>query len=265
MAQVPFLRHAILAVTLMHDRMMYGVKGPNVSSTEALHIYKATSSFQRSLTNIVKPQDQAAVFVTSALLGNMTVCHLDATTPEEAWPLASTAADLDWMWMCAGKQSLPELMEPRKPDAFVDALAFVKGSSCVPPSPPGLKLKTLPQAFSNLFDNDVKCQAVTDLAAIVASNEIIPVVIKFMIMISGMPPGCQQRLKQKHPLALILLSWWYAKLVQLPLWWARKRGVLEGQSICLYLEKYFEYDSDIQALVRWPKTVFWHTKLPPVI
>jgi len=46
-------------------------------------------------------------------------------------------------------------------------------------------------------------------------------------------------LQDKDPVALLLLALWYSKAGQI-VWWIYQRAAVEGQSICLYLQRYHQ-------------------------
>jgi hypothetical protein len=59
-------------------------------------------------------------------------------------------------------------------------------------------------------------------------------------------------LDDKDPKALLLVVYWYAKLYR-GQWWLRHRGLIEGQAICMYLDKYHGDDAKLQRMLEWPK------------
>jgi hypothetical protein len=74
----------------------------------------------------------------------------------------------------------------------------------------------------------------------------------FLSFIGHMDPKYKALLHQKDPKALLLLSWWYGKMCQYNVWWQSRRMVLEGQAICLYLERECE-EEEIVGLLCYPK------------
>jgi hypothetical protein len=57
-------------------------------------------------------------------------------------------------------------------------------------------------------------------------------------------------LQDKDPVALLLLALWYSKAGQF-VWWIYQRAAVEGQSICLYLQRYHQETIEIQDLLPW--------------
>ena len=78
-------------------------------------------------------------------------------------------------------------------------------------------------------------------------------IMYFLSFLGHMDPRYRQLLHQKDPKALLLLAWWYGKMCQYNVWWQSRRMVLEGQAICLYLEKVHPDQDDIIKLLDYPK------------
>jgi hypothetical protein len=57
-------------------------------------------------------------------------------------------------------------------------------------------------------------------------------------------------LQDKDPVALLLLALWYSKAGQF-VWWIYQGAAVEGQSICLYLQRYHQETIEIQDLLPW--------------
>ena len=71
-----------------------------------------------------------------------------------------------------------------------------------------------------------------------------------------MRPDYKQMLIDKEPRALLLLAWWFAQVSKLDLWWLTRRSFLEGQAICVYLERHYPNDGDVERLLEYPRSLF---------
>src|SRR6202022_3727073 len=102
MDQHPFLMHAVLSLTLMHDRHLSALN-TKLSPTEAFHWYQGTALFNSKLSGPIQPSERDALWAAAALLGTIAIYYVEANTPEEAWPLKSPSSlDLNWLRMSAG-------------------------------------------------------------------------------------------------------------------------------------------------------------------
>lgn len=248
----------------MHDRHISAIPVTKLSADEAYYWSKTLSLFNQKLSGPLHPEEQAALWTTSALLGTLTFCHIEAKSPEEAWPLGSSQfSDLTWLKMNDGKKEVWRIVRDLKHDPIFNALAAVHTNELIPPFSNNLKIDSLPQDFVRLYglnddttSNNVYQTVATNFAKIMNVSDPIIIILSFLSFISVMNPEYKELLQQKDPAALLLLAYWYAKACQIPVWWFWRRTVFEGQAICMYLEKYFQHDSTISALLEFPKTIF---------
>jgi hypothetical protein len=274
-AQNPCLLHAIVTLTLMHDRYLSADPDPKLSLLEAYHWYRATSSFNRELGQNPQANQRGALLATSALLGCITFFYLESATAEEAWPLLPPSpSDLNWLRMSDGKKEVYKLIRQShsEPDPLFHSLAAVYTDELLP-TPlgvrPGRIDAVLPPEFFRVYnldpgssiteDGDDPYQwAATKLAQVLnADCALLTVLFTFLWLISNVRTGFKSLLEQKDARALLLLAWWYARICQLGVWWLSRRVVLEGQAICLYLERCCPFDEDIQILLQAPKAVLF--------
>ncbi len=258
---------------MAHDRHLSSDPRKDPSAQECYHWSRALSAFNKQLYRIPQGDEPAALLTTAAILGVLTCYHTEATTPEEAWPLApSSSSDLTWLKMSDGKKEVFKLTQ--KSDAeptplFLRLTTFYTnelGPGQSPSRPTKLEASLPPMIF-RLYEFDPSRDAddsedplkwaASRLAQILATNAApSSVVVGFVMLISAMRPDFKELLIQKEPRALLLLAWFFAQVNQLDLWWLSRRSLLEGQAICLYLEKMYPNDEDMLNLLEYPKGVF---------
>lgn len=253
--------HSMLALTLMHDRALSKLNTP-LSTTEAFHWYRSVMLFNTKLAGPVQPSDRDPLWATAMCLGIISFYFLEAERPQEAWPLKlPSATDLNWLKMTDGKKALWSVAGSPPGGSLFDT-PFPEESLL--PSIPGSRLETLPSEFIKLYDlenpltddeNPYRAVA-TPLIQSLYTESILHIIVGFLTFIGNMRPDFKQLLEQKDPRALLLLAYWYAKVCQFDLWWMSRRAMLEGQAICMYLERYYGYQADIMKLLEFPKTCF---------
>ncbi|KAF7947365.1 uncharacterized protein EAE97_004614 [Botrytis byssoidea] len=257
----PYLMHALLTFTLMHDRHISIEHSIRMSSRESFHWCQSVSLFSKKLASgsIESSSERDALWATSVLLGIIAFCNIEAASPEEAWPLKPPSSlDLNWLTMSYGKSEIWKLGLDQNASAFKTLMApsfeTISQSSHI-------RLETLPQAFvillnlhpsSGSHDNPYHLAA-TLLSDIIDLDDPITVILKFWTFISSMHPQYKRLLLQKEPRALLLQAYWFGKVCQFPHWWIWRRVSLECQAICIYLETFHRYESDIQTLLVYPK------------
>ncbi|KAF7916947.1 uncharacterized protein EAE98_010378 [Botrytis deweyae] len=259
----PYLMHALLTFTLMHDRHISIEHSIRMSSREAFHWCQSVSLFSKKLASgaIESSSERDALWATSVLLGIIAFCNIEAASPEEAWPLKPPSSlDLNWLTMSYGKSEIWKLGLDQSASAFKTLMA-----------PPFetlsqfsyIRLETLPQAFVTLLnlypsskphDNPYHLAA-SLLSDIIDLDDPITVILKFWTFVSSMHPQYKRLLLQKEPRVLLLQAYWLGKVCQFPHWWIWRRVSLECQAICIYLETFHKHELDIQTLLVYPKMV----------
>jgi hypothetical protein len=266
--QNSYLKHAILTLTLMHDRHLSTVLDARSPPTEAYHWYKATTTFSKQLSCPLQVEQQSALGVTATILSMLVFCHIEANTPEEAWPLRPpSSSDLDWLNMTNGMKELWKITQESQRDPSFSAMAAAHTSELLPGPAMRPNFEALPFEFTTLYalfepptkDTAPYRSCVSDFARVLEPNcPKIMIILSFWVYISNMHPDFKRLLQQKDPRALLLIACWYAELSQVKSWWLKRRVHLEGQAICLYLEGYYPHDINIQAALQLPKLTLFH-------
>jgi hypothetical protein len=255
--------HALLTFTLMHDRFMGDPRNSKMSSTEMYHWYQGIALFSNELSSS-PPESSAqdALYATSILLGMITFANIEADTPKEAWPLIpASSMDLNWLTMSWGKQEVWKLGMDRNASAFKELLG--------PPMPVNFssateaRLQSLPRDFRSLYglgatstvDNNPYHLASSILADTMEINDAATVILSFWSFVCTIRPEYKRLLFEKEPKAILLLSWWLAKVCEFPHWWIWRRVSLECQAICIYLERFHGDDFDIVCHLEYPKAM----------
>ena len=243
----------------MHDRYLSGASNTKLSVTEAFHWYQSTALFNEKLANPIDISERDALWATAACLGTIAFFYLEAKTPEEAWPLeAPSPMDLNWLSLSEGKTTLWNMTRPSSAISVFEKLSHNSVPSPTLPNVHGLE--ALPSEFINLCGLDAWSTSTNNpyhavasgLAKSLHSDSKLTTILGFLTFVMTIPPEFRDLLKCKDPCALLLLAYWFAKTCQFPHWWIVKRASLEGQAICIYLERYYGDDGDMMKLVRFP-------------
>ncbi len=169
--------------------------------------------------------------------------------------------DLNWLRISDGKKSTWKIAQPMRDDSVWQPLVLYNMSRQLLPSHravPGLE--ALPpkiielcalNAKSNIHNNPYYGAAST-LARSLNSDCMMSTFLDFLFFIGDIPPDYTGLLERKEPCALLLLAYWYAKLCQYQIWWIRPRVTIECQAICIYLERHYPYETNIQELLGYP-------------
>lgn len=254
----PYLMHVVQALTAIHDRYLSLSSDPGQIF---YHLSRAAALFNQKLSAPIQPHERDALWATAVLLGIIALSSIEASTPEEAWPLKrSDPFDLEWIRMSGNKKAICNIANPLRPDSVFRALAedYRTGIMLFAPSSPGIE--GIPSAFIQLYGLDSSSTAknspyfvaLHELAPLLHMKCEMPTMWPFLSFISHMPPDFMRLLQRKEPRALLLLTYWYAMVCQ-SVWWIERRATMECQATCLYLERYHADDTAIQGLLRFPK------------
>lgn len=247
--------HGMLSLTLMHDRYLSATPNTKLSVTEAFHWYQCTALFNVKLASPIDPSERDALWVTAVCLGVIAFFYIEAETPEEAWPLKPPSSlDLNWLSLSEGKKELWRNTRTATGKSVFQTLLPFENTKPTP------GLEALPSEFINLCgldatstpDNNPYHAVASGLAKSLHSDCKLTTFLSFLSFIMNMCPEYKRLLKRKDPRALLLLAYWFAKMCQYPHWWIIQRAALEGQAICIYLQRYHGNDSDIQKLAQFP-------------
>ncbi|RAH64739.1 Zn(II)2Cys6 transcription factor domain-containing protein [Aspergillus aculeatinus CBS 121060] len=258
----PFLKHAITTVAYMYQRHTTTPFRLTPDWAEFYHWDRALFGFNRKLSQSPQPGDKAALLSTSMLLWLLVFCHVDASSPEEAWPLSpNLVSGPTWLRIARGKDEVWRQMPSAPRDSISAALAPVENNPIMNrPAPPPAPLQGVPASFLRLFDLGTGKQssdseavyrsvAVNVAWALFGDRPPLLTILSFVTFLSTMSSNFKLLLLAKDPRALLLLACWYAKIRGLGVWWMTPRTVLEGESICRYLEQGYPEDPDLQKMI----------------
>ena len=265
-SQYSFLLHAVLRLTLMHDRYIYDPIGTKPSTAEAFHGYHGTAMFSKKLSAPLIEKEKDAMWATAALLGACAFASIDATNFQDAWPLQDPAQNnMDWIKMSEGKKEVWRLANPLREGSVWREAFEIEQNKTHPEN--GLQLQPeLDQLFpyvTKIYNldspsSDGEKNPYHTAASIV--ERLVPIecnystIMWFLSFIGHMEPEYRHLLEQKDPAALLLLSWWYAKLVPYGQWWVARRALFECQAICVFLDRVLPGDSELRRLLEFPRS-----------
>ncbi|KPM43236.1 hypothetical protein AK830_g3354 [Neonectria ditissima] len=237
----PFLMHASLAVALAYDRHLNGSLGCRRTVEECYHWSQSTALFSRRLREPIETKHMDPIWGTAAALALITFSAPDAPTPEESWPLKpSDPSDLEWLRMSEGKMSLWRLANPLRPDSLFSVMAATYAQMHSPLPDKGTD--GIPKALailchlqdSSTAENNPYFSAAHAVAQIQALSDDEVTTGHTQVFTRTIHGPFKSLLREKDPVALLLLYLWYQKAGR-SLWWIELRAKVECPSICTYL------------------------------
>lgn len=269
----PYLMHIVQTITAIHDG--YLSKAPFSARYIAdicYHWSTGVSLFNKKLSSPIQDSDRDALWSAAAISGIIAFATIEATKPEDAWPLKPPEdSDLDWLRMSEGKVAVFNLTNPLRPDSIfhsllkqyhVDARQYepTHGIGAGAGGPLiGPALEYLPWQFAHIYELDTPNESNVYYGTLHTLGKLMPIqcsqktLIKFLSFLSHVDPAYKKLLEVKDHRALLLLAYWYAKVCNTSVWWMDRRATLECQAICLYLERY-STDLVVHELLDFPRS-----------
>ncbi|KAH6603708.1 hypothetical protein Trco_008483 [Trichoderma cornu-damae] len=271
--QHPFLFHFFLALTLLHDTDLSQNPLPSShDSSLAFHLYHGSAILHYLLalpspTTTLSSSHRDALWICASILGAASFASVPTPDARAAWPLAGPdpIIDLDWLKMSHSKRAVWEIADPARPESvfhgLIENTPMHRNVDTSPPIPPDV----LPPLFYSLFNlsqpsSSVDTNPYHSPCSILSTLSILwngriddHNATFFLSFITQMDPHYRSLIEKKDPRALLLLLHWHSMVVPHKRWWVRRRCAVEGNAICMYLEKYCAEDDDIMALLQVPK------------
>ncbi|KIW69607.1 hypothetical protein PV04_05477 [Phialophora macrospora] len=220
---------------------------------------QALATFQTILSRPIHQDDCDALMLASSLLGVVSFFNLEASTIEEVWPLADS--DMSWLNLSDGKRTVWRLAKPLPPGSLWHHVGHIYNRNHIPPAElPGRP----PSIFDHLFSNDPSSPSAAANPYEKTSRALVLLLdlecndstwLQFLDFLCWADPPFKLLLEQRDPWALLILCYWYMKVCR-GAWWMSSRCILQGQAICLYLERYHSNNTAIQAGLRMPRMEF---------
>jgi hypothetical protein len=253
--------HVIQTITAIHDRYIEGPAASHSTLEEVYHLSRAAALFNQKLSGPIHPEDRDALWATAGLLSQIAFAFVDASTPEEAWPLKDPeATDLEWIAMSENKMAIWEIANPMRPESIFHNLAkdIMKLDKLCGIHEPDIT--NLPPLFTKVYDleNEEIADSCPYRSSVLLLSSLMPMVctrdtiVKFLGYGSHMNPQYKPLLRKKDPKALLVLAYWYAKVLN-SVWWLDRRATMECQAIIMYLERNHPDEKDILELLKFPK------------
>jgi len=252
----PFLMHLVQSVTAGHDRYLSGSATSRPSQEEVHHVNQALSMFQNKLSNPVRPQDRDALFVAASLLGVMAFFNVESANVEEVWPFKNS--DFGWLNLSDGKYAVWQVTDPLRFDSIWRPLAEMYQRDFMPP----IEFEDCaPSVFDHLCCANVNSEeaalnpydkTVRVFAPLFEKECVESTWLSFLAFLCHIDPPFKTLLRSKDPWAMLMLAYWFMKICRGP-WWASPRAILQGQAICLYIERYYPDDPALQRALLRPR------------
>jgi hypothetical protein len=245
----------------MHDRYLGIGIGTEQSTAVAFHWSQGAALMNQKLSTNIESSELDALWACAGMFGLLAFSSFEGKTKEEAWPLRDSSSDLEWLKLCEGKKEIWKIANPLREDSVFHSIIPNFLGEPSPISDP--RLLKLPLELIELcrFKKPIRQDINPYLAPACFLAQIIDLecdgqnLALFLGFFGRMQHDYKQLLKNKDSCALLLLTYWYAKMCQYRQWWVWRRAVLECQAICKYLRLHHSDDDNILKALPFPETI----------
>lgn len=216
---------------------------------------QALVAYQTLLSRPIHIDDRDALLTASSLLGVVTFFNLEAETVEDVWPLVD--CDMSWLTISDGKKTVWRLAVPLKEDSIWRNVSRIFDTITAVEETPEHK-HTL---FDHLCAEEPLTQSPSMRSLCSTARALNPLLdlecnestwTLYLGFLCHVDPPFKILMEKRDPWALLILLYWFAKMCR-TVWWVASRSILQGQAICIYLERYHSHDSTIQSGLIWPR------------
>jgi hypothetical protein len=249
--------HAVLAMTIAQESFKSHNVVRHKSALQAQYELECTKLLHQKLSRAIRPEDRDALWITAIFLGVLAMNSLEELVPEKVWPLkASSPTDLSWLWLGEGKRVIFRMTDPTRSGSIFHA-SFQDCSNHAFATLPTMGVDGIAPEIVELCHLD-HASCADNNAYFVAAHALSMVrrltydqanALKINDFVYNMHPSFKNLLRQKDPVALILLGLWYSSRSQSGAWWVACRATVESKSIILYLRKYHGDDHTLKPFI----------------
>lgn len=237
------LLHAVVAITILHDRALTG--STQITSRESYHLGQAAARFNNKLSSHITDDDRDALWATAVYLCTTSVFTINTTDPEQVWPLGpANAEDLKWLHLQAGLRIIWSIADLYRRKGAFSHLGDTSDYNCVFPADPEPGIAGLPPLLVGLYELDQRSDRSNNPyhTAVRCLSWLLPMtctpanMLAFMTFAGGMTKEYKSLLHEKDPRALLLMAIWYSRMFNSQ-WWMAPRALVECQAICRFLDR----------------------------
>lgn len=253
--QRPYLMHTILAVSALHQRhQRLSTPGPQ-SKFEAYHASVGARLFYQRLSQRILPDDRDSIWIAATLLGIIAFASPSTCKSSQSWPLHLDRLDLEWVRMTRSKAVVWNLANPLREGGLFRNMAPEYAEMFQ--ADPNSQFLDIPTSLVELCglepdsttENNPYYIALQTLSPLLSQPVKSLSRSKALAFTSQMTPSFERLLREKDPVALLLLALWY-DIVRQVIWWSQPRARVEHQSISLYLKQNCPNNVKIQQFLR---------------
>lgn len=210
--------------------------------------------------------EQDVLLAVSYFLSLFSFATMSEPDIRRIWPLGpSEAEDLAWMSVGVGGNVVCQMTDLTKRQSCFTPVREQLIHFMPPPNGSApICVSMLPPLLCRLFLDDLEastCDTNPYHAVLSVLSQLNQRQLKHdsfydvFSLLHYIQPEYRSLLEAKDLRALLLLAYWFAKIASANIWWAKRRCILQGFSVCDYIESSSLADSEMKKLLRYPRKV----------
>lgn len=248
--QHPHLMHSMIAVAALHLNHV-GIK--EYRRAGLAHLQVALPKFRKSVAGPIPAQESPHILYSAMLITLYYFC-IDDTSVTSSWVFSSSPDRLDWLVVQQGLAPLFGATKQHHADTFMTPVfKIIEGSEAANYGLP-VQMLNLCGYTADATEEDLKnnpyTPPLTQLNALMPLERTLPNLLKYLRFMAAFDKRFFNLVSVNDPRALLIMSYGFAFMCEIDLWWTQPRARRDCWAICSYLDN--SGDEAIRALLGFP-------------
>lgn len=249
--QHPHLMHSMLAVSALHLNQ-FGNK--DYRRPGWAHLQVALPKFRESVAGPISPQESPHILYSAMLITLHYFC-IDSRAVTDSWVFSSAPDRLDWLAVNRGLAPLFNATKSYHQDSFMTPVfKLVEDDEAVQSALP-LSMFELCGYTATATQDDLRqnpyVPPLQQLNALMPLDRNLPTVLKYLRFMAAFDKRFFALINRNDPRALLIMSYGFALMCNVELWWTQPRARRDCWAICSYLDTLG--DRNIRPHLGFPK------------
>ena len=234
--QHPHLMHSMLAVSALH---LNHVGNKEYRRLGLGHLQVALPKFRESVSRPILPQESPHILYSAMLITLHYFC-IESRSVTDSWVFSSAPDRLDWLAVQQGLAPLFGATKQHHTNTFMTPVfKIVEGDEA---AVSGLPISMLDlcgytaTATEDELRNNPYLLPLQQLNALMPLARVLPHVLKYLRFMASFDKRFFNLISINDPRALLIMSYGFALMCNVELWWTQPRARRDCWAICSYLD-----------------------------
>lgn len=248
--QHPHLMHSMLAVSALHLNH-FGNK--DYRRTGLTHLQVALPKFRESVAGPISPQESPHILYSAMMITLHYFC-INSRSVTDSWVFSSAPDRLDWLVVQQGLNPLFSATRKHHTDTYMTPIfKLVDGDQAAESGVPTGLLELCgytPTSTVEELARNPYAAPLQQLNALMPLERNLASVLKGLRLMASFDKNFFALISANDPRALLIMSYGFALMCNVELWWTQPRARRDCWAICSYLDTLG--DKNIRPLLGFP-------------